>query len=61
MIEDGIACLLVLIWHGFLIYKMRKMDYLDYELQQHQEQQDAYCENCGQAHRDDCGCSNEEE
>lgn len=37
------------------------MDYLDYELQQHQEEQDAYCDTCGEAHRDDCSCSDEEE
>jgi|TARA_R110002153_G_scaffold1171_1_gene5753 hypothetical protein len=64
MIEDAIACLLVLAWNGFLIYKMRcnnTMDYLDYELQQYQEQKDAYCDTCGEAHRDDCSCSDEEE
>ena len=37
------------------------MDYLDYELQKHQEEQDAYCDTCGEAHRDDCSCSYEEE
>lgn len=63
MIEDAMACVLVLAWNGFLIYKMRNnnnMDYLDYELQKHQEQQDAYCDTCGQVNKDYCGCSDEE-
>jgi len=36
------------------------MDYLDYELQQHQEQQEQWCEDCGEYSTEDWECDCEE-
>jgi len=39
------------------------MDYLDYELQEYQEQQRQWCEECGEYSTDDwkCDCDSEDE
>ena len=39
------------------------MDYLDYELQQHEEQQRSWCDQCGEYNTDDwtCDCDSEDE